>query len=140
MTVETKLALTEQDVRSFSKKMDEAAWMSDFRAEAFAKVEQIPMPKPDKTRIDRWNFTEFPIHAVESAVYASLDELPEQARKLFDAERQNNIYIQHNNTPAYLSLSEDLKEKGVIVTDIFTATREHSGSCEKVLYDRRRKS
>ena len=80
MTVETKLALTEQDVRSFSEKMNEAAWMTDFRADAFAKVEQLPMPKPDKTKIDKWNFTEFPIHAVESAVYASLDELPEEAR------------------------------------------------------------
>ncbi|MFD1927531.1 Fe-S cluster assembly protein SufD [Sporosarcina siberiensis] len=131
MTVETKLALTEQDVRSFSKKMNEAEWMTDFRADAFAKVEQLPMPKPDKTRIDRWNFTEFPIHAVESSVYKSLDELPEEARALFDADRQGSIYIQHNNTPAYLSLSEDLKAKGVILTDIFTATREHADLVKK---------
>lgn len=131
MTVETKLALTEQDVRSFSEKMNEAAWMTDFRADAFAKVEQLPMPKPDKTRIDRWNFTEFPIHAVESSVYASLDELPEEARALFDADHQENIYIQHNNTPAYVSLSEDLKAQGVVLTDIFTATREHADLVKK---------
>lgn len=131
MTVETKLALTEQDVRSFSEKMNEAAWMTEFRADAFAKVEQLPMPKPDKTRIDRWNFTEFPIHAVESSVYASLDELPEEARALFDADHQENVYIQHNNTPAYVSLSEDLKAKGVLLTDIFTATREHADLVKK---------
>ncbi len=131
MTVETKLALTEQDVRSFSKKMDEAAWMSDFRAEALAKVEQIPMPKPDKTRIDRWNFTEFPVHAVESATYESLEDLPAQAHELIDPDNHENLYIQHNNTPAYLSLSEDLKAKGVILTDIFTATREHSDLVKK---------
>ena len=35
-------------------------WMADFRADALAKVEQLPMPKPDKTKIDKWNFTEFP--------------------------------------------------------------------------------
>ncbi|WP_172373103.1 Fe-S cluster assembly protein SufD [Sporosarcina jiandibaonis] len=131
MTVETKLALTEQDVRSYSEKMNEAAWMTDFRADAFAKLEQLPMPKPDKTRIDRWNFTDFPIHAVESSVYSSLDELPAKARELFDAEKPGSLYIQHNNTPAFLSLSDDLKAKGVILTDIFTATREHGELVKK---------
>lgn len=131
MTVETTLALTEQDVRSFSKKMDEAAWMADFRADALSKVGQIPMPKPDKTKIDRWNFTQFPIHAVENSKFESLDDLPSEVSELIDAEQHSNLYIQHNNTPAYLSLSEELKEKGVIVTDIFTATREHADLVKK---------
>ena len=131
MTVETKLALTEQDVRSYSEKMNEAAWMADFRADAFAKAEQLPMPKPDKTKIDKWNFTEFPVHAVESSVYTSLDELPEEAQALFDTDQQKNIYIQHNNTPAFLSLSDELKAQGVIMTDIFTASREHSDLVKK---------
>ena len=56
MTVETKMALTEQDVRSYSAKMNEADWMADFRADALVKAEQLPMPKPDKTKIDKWNF------------------------------------------------------------------------------------
>ena len=111
--------------------MNEADWMADFRADALAKVEQLPMPKPDKTKIDKWNFTEFPVHAVESSVYASLDELPEEARALVDTEQQKNIYVQHNNTPAYLSLSEELKAQGVILTDIFTASREHSDLVKK---------
>ncbi|WP_203247987.1 Fe-S cluster assembly protein SufD [Sporosarcina beigongshangi] len=131
MTVETKVALTEQDVRSYSAQMNEADWMADFRADALAKVEQLAMPKPDKTKIDKWNFTEFPVHAVESVTYTSLDELPEEALALIDKEQQKNIYVQHNNTPAYLSLSEELKEQGVIMTDIFTASREHSELVKK---------
>ena len=51
-----------------------------------------------------------------------------------------SLYIQHNNTPAFISLSEDLKAKGVILTDIFTAITRTQRTCEKVLYDRRRKS
>lgn len=125
MTVETKLALTEQDVRSFSEKMNEAAWMTDFRADAFAKLEQLPMPKPDKTKITRWNFTQFPTHAVESAGYSSISELPEEAKALFSEDKEHNVYVQHNNTPAFTSLTEEAKAQGVIVTDIFTATREH---------------
>lgn len=131
MTVETKMALTEQDVRSFSEKMNEAAWMTDFRADAFAKLEQLPMPKPDKTRIDRWNFTDFPIHAVEGTVVSSLNELPEEVRALFSEDKEQNVYVQHNNTPAFTSISEDLKAKGVIITDIFTATREYEELLKK---------
>ncbi|MCG3088565.1 Fe-S cluster assembly protein SufD [Sporosarcina cyprini] len=133
MTVETTMALTEQDVRSFSAKMNEADWMAEFRAHALAKVEQLPMPTPDKTKIDKWNFTSFPVHAVESGTYASLAELPEEVKGLVNVEEQKNIYVQHNNTPAYLSLSEELKAQGVILTDIFTASREHSELIQKYL-------
>ncbi len=133
MTVETTLALTEQDVRSYSAKVEEAAWMADFRANALAKAEVLDMPKPDKTKITKWNFTEFPSHTVESSIYAGLEEMPTEAKVLIDGEQQQNIYVQHNNTPAYLSLSEDLKSKGVILTDIFTASREHSELLQKHL-------
>ncbi len=133
MTVETKVALTEQDVRSYSAQMNEADWMADFRADALAKVEQLAMPKPDKTKIDKWNFTEFPVHVVESSTYTSLEELPEEALALIDKEQQKNIYVQHNNTPAFLSLSDELKEQGVVLTDIFTASREHSDLVKKYL-------
>ncbi|MCM3745433.1 Fe-S cluster assembly protein SufD [Sporosarcina luteola] len=130
MTVETKMALTEQDVRSFSASMNEADWMADFRADALAKVEQLPMPTPDKTKIDKWNFVEFPVHAVESSTFATLADLPAEAKELVNDDQQN-IYVQHNNTPAFLSLSDDLKAKGVIMTDIFTASREHADLLKK---------
>lgn len=131
MTIEAKLALNEEDIRSFSKKMNEGAWMSDFRVDAFAQVEQLSLPKPDKTKIERWNFTDFPVHSVESSVYEKLDELPSEIRLLVDEKQTANLYIQHNNTPAYLSLSEDLAAKGVIFTDIFTASREHGELLKK---------
>ncbi|ARF16625.1 Fe-S cluster assembly protein SufD [Sporosarcina sp. P3] len=133
MTVETTLALTEQDVRSYSAKVEEAAWMADFRSNALAKAEVLEMPKPDKTKITKWNFTEFPSHTVESSIFAGLEELPTEAKALIDDEQQQNIYVQHNNTPAYLSVSEELKSQGVIMTDIFTASREHSELLQKYL-------
>ena len=82
MTVETKMALTEQDVRSFSANMNEAEWMAEFRADALAKVEQLPMPTPDKTKIDKWNFIEFPAHAVESETFATLGRLPAEVKEI----------------------------------------------------------
>ena len=41
---------------------------------------------------------------------------------IVNAENKKILYIQHNNTPAFISLSEELKAKGVIFTDIYTAS------------------
>ena len=125
MTVETNMKMTEQDVRSFSASKSEPEEFTELRVKALAAAEALPLPKPDKTKIINWNFTEFPVHSTESSTYSSLEELPEEVKSVVDLE-QKNLYIQHNNTPAYAALSEDLKEKGVILTDIFTAIREHS--------------
>ncbi|MER2263248.1 MAG: Fe-S cluster assembly protein SufD [Psychrobacillus sp.] len=131
MTVETKLALTEQDIRSFSEGHQEPSWMTDFRLSALGQVETLPMPTPDKTKITNWNFTDFPAHTVESTTFSSLDELPEEVKALVHAEEQKNIYIQHNNTPAFLSISEELRTKGVIIADIYSAIRTHGELVQK---------
>ncbi|ANU16730.1 Fe-S cluster assembly protein SufD [Planococcus maritimus] len=125
MTVETKLTMTEQDVRSFSALHSEPEAFTDLRVQALAAAEALPLPKPDKTKIINWNFTDFPAHTVDSSTYESLNELPEQVKSIVDLE-QKNLYIQHNNTPAYISLDKNLEQQGVILTDIQTAIREHS--------------
>ena len=51
-------------------------------------------------------------------------------------KNNKNLYIQRNNTPAFISLSEELKEKGVIFTDILTALREHAELSAKIFHDR----
>ena len=125
MTIDTKLF--DQDyVSNFSKELGEPGWLLDLRLQALAKVEELPMPRPDKTKIDKWNFTEFKNHTVQSAPYTSLDELPEEVKSLVDLNEENkSLYIQRDNTPAFLSHSDELKEKGVIFTDIHTAASKH---------------
>jgi len=130
MTVETKLALTEQDVRSYSEAKQEPNWFAEYRIRALGAAENLPLPTPDKTKIDKWNFTDFPVHSVLSDTFASLSDLPEEVKAIV-TEEQKSVYIQRNNTPAYLQLSEDLKAQGVIFTDIFTAIREHGELVQK---------
>ncbi len=48
MTVETKLALSASEVRSFSQSNNEPSWFADLRAAAIEKAAELPMPKPDK--------------------------------------------------------------------------------------------
>lgn len=130
MTVETKLALTEQDVRSYSTAKQEPSWFAEYRVQALQAAEQLPMPTPDKTKIDNWNLTNFPVHTVESKTFASLAELPEEVKSIVTDE-QKSVYIQRNNTPAYLQVSAELTAQGVIFTDILTAIREHGELVKK---------
>jgi Fe-S cluster assembly protein SufD len=132
MTTETNLSFDKDFVRSFSKEMNEPAWMEEFRLNALELSETLPMPRPDKTKIDKWNFTQFDRLTVKSEGFSSLSELPEEVKALIGEETAaKNLYIQRNQTPAYISLTEELKGQGVIFTDIFTAFREHSELVQK---------
>jgi len=132
MTIETTLPFDKEFVRSFSKEKSEPAWFEELRLKALELFQELPMPKPDKTKIDKWNFTDFKLHTVKSAPFARLEELPEAVKALVNEEASSqNLYVQRNHTPAYLSLSEDLKKKGVIVTDLFTAAKEHGDLLKK---------
>lgn len=132
MTTELKLPLDREYISSFSKEMNEPAWLTDTRLQAMIAAEALPLPKPDKTKIDKWNFTQFTKHIVKSEDYSSLNDLPEAVKSLIDIEAESkNLYIQRNNRPAFLELSKELQDKGVIFTDIFTAAREYSDLLEQ---------
>lgn len=131
MTTEVKLPIEKEAIVAFSKQNNEPGWLSELRTKAFETMNDLSMPNPDKTNIRNWNFTDFPVHTVESEVYASLEELPVEVKTLLDADQSNNLYIQRNNTSAYAVISEDLKEQGVIFTDIFTAVKNHSDLVQK---------
>ncbi|MFJ9386180.1 Fe-S cluster assembly protein SufD [Peribacillus sp. NPDC101481] len=129
MTTETKLPFEQEDISSYSTKNNDPTWLSELRIQAFSELEKLPMPKPDKTKIDKWNFTSFQNHTVESEAFASLEELPEEIKSII--EENENLYIQRNNTPAHINLSANVKEQGVIFTDILTAARDHAELVQK---------
>ena len=132
MTLETKLSVDQEYVKGFSEKHQEPAWLKNLRLQALEKAEDLPLPKPDKTKITSWNFTKFNKHTVENAPLASLEDLADEAKALIDIENEDKtLYVQRDQTPAFLSLSKELKDKGVIFTDILTAAREHSDLVEK---------
>ncbi len=133
MTIETNQSFGTDFVSSFSKEMGEPAWLEALRVKAINIAGDLPLPRPDKTKIEKWNFNQFHPHTVKSDSYRSLAELPVEVKALIgDLEATNkNLYVQRNQTPAYLTLSEDLRNKGVIFTDIFTAVREHGDLLEK---------
>ena len=59
-------------------------------------------------------------------------DLPDKVKMLIDVNKSNqSLYIQRNNRPTLLSLSDRIKRKGAIFTDLFTAAREHSDLLQK---------
>lgn len=134
MTTELKLPLDREYISSFSKEMGEPSWLTELRLQAVTVAETLPLPRPDKTKIAKWNFTQFSKHIVKSDDFNSLNDLPEEVKALIDLEAADkNLYIQRNNRPAFLSLTKELQDKGVVFTDIFTAAREHGDLLQQYL-------
>lgn len=129
MTIGT-LPFDQETIRQRASETNEAAWLTEFRLQALAKATELPMPTPDKTKIDKWDFIgKGQTPAVEAV--RSFDELPEDVKSLID--ENNNVLVQRSGTTAFVSLSEEAKEKGVIFTDIITAATEHADLVQKYL-------
>ncbi|CAG9620832.1 Fe-S cluster assembly protein SufD [Sutcliffiella rhizosphaerae] len=127
MTLETKLPFDQDYLSNYSKESGEPQWLLDLRIQALALAEELPLPKPDKTKITNWNFTNFQKHTVETSI-TSVDQLPEEVKALVDGE---NLFVQVDNTAVVSTLKEELKSQGVIFTDIITATKEHGELVKK---------
>ncbi len=84
MATETKLNISVEDLVNYSASQNEPQWMTDLRKDSFQKLEQLEMPKPDKTKINRWDFDSFKSHTVESDTFESIDKLPESVQKIID--------------------------------------------------------
>ncbi|WP_404454017.1 Fe-S cluster assembly protein SufD [Virgibacillus necropolis] len=123
MTVETKLPYDKEYINQFSGDRNEPEWMNSLRLQALEQADTLEMPKPDKTKIGKWNFSNFK-HSAQGDKLSSLENLPEEIKDFIEKGNENLI-IQRNHSVAYASLSAELKEKGVIFTDIFTALNEH---------------
>ncbi|WP_430791188.1 Fe-S cluster assembly protein SufD [Virgibacillus flavescens] len=125
MTVETKLPYDQEYISQFSKDRNEPEWMKSLRLHALDQADTLSMPRPDKTKIGKWNFSEFK-HSAQGEEISSLENLPEEIKDIIDKGNDSaNLIIQRNHSVAYASLDAELKEKGVIFTDIFTALTEH---------------
>jgi Fe-S cluster assembly protein SufD len=125
MSVDTGLLFEQNVVETLSQSQQEPEWMLQLRLNALKTAASLPLPKVEKTRIDRWNFTSFqPYTPAESL--SGLSQLPEEIRALLSSEAQDdNVIVQKNSSPVYRYLQSELAEKGVIFQDLASAVREH---------------
>ncbi|WP_433773497.1 Fe-S cluster assembly protein SufD [Bacillus wiedmannii] len=129
MTIGT-LPFDQETIRQRASEVNEAAWLTEFRLQALAQATELPMPTPDKTKIEKWDFIGKGDAAKQEPV-SSLTELPEAVKNLID--ENNSVLVQRTGTTAFVSLADEAKEKGVIFTDMITAATEHAELVQKYL-------
>lgn len=117
--------LDKEDIIAKANARGESEFLIGKRKEAVEQFDSLEMIKPDKTKVDKWDFFNVTSPVVEGSTFNTLEELPEGVKELIDLDKVENIYVQHNNTPAYLQLNEGLKNKGVIVENIIDASQNH---------------
>ncbi|BBD90610.1 Fe-S cluster assembly protein SufD [Staphylococcus caprae] len=130
MTTET-LNISEAQLVDYSKAHNEPSWMTELRKKALELTETLEMPKPDKTKLRKWNFDTFKQHETKGSAYNNLDELPESVKQIIDVENTENLVIQHNNDLAYTQVSNQAKNDGVIIEGLSEALVNHSDLVQK---------
>ena len=130
MTTET-LNISEEQLVDYSKAHNEPSWMTELRKKALKLTETLEMPKPDKTKLRKWNFDTFKQHETKASAYENLNELPESVKQIIDIENSENLVIQHNNDLAYSQVSEQAKNDGVIIEGLHEALVNHSELVQK---------
>lgn len=140
MSVDTKLQFDGEYITNLSKDANEPEWFLNTRLSSLELVGTKELPKPDKTKIDNWNFSSFTQHL--SPVEG---ELPEVIKGLLtNEEKEQNVLVERNGILVHAQLSETLKAQGIIFMDFATALKEHSDLIEKyfmkeaVTYDENR--
>lgn len=131
MTVKTKFPYDEEYITQYSQDKNEPEWMKSLRLQALEQANTLDLPKPDKTRIGRWNFDRFK-HIAKGEAISSFSDLPTELQAHFDQDNiPENLIIQRNHSVAYATISDELKGQGVVFTDIFTALQEHEELVKK---------
>ncbi len=130
MTTET-LNISEAQLVDYSQSQNEPSWMTELRKEAFRQAESLEMPKPDKTKLNKWDFDSFKQHETQGAVFHDLKELPSEIDRIINVENTENLVIQHNNTSAYTKVNDKALQDGVIIEHISEALINHSELFQK---------
>ncbi|WP_413378604.1 Fe-S cluster assembly protein SufD [Alkalihalobacillus sp. 1P02AB] len=133
MSIETTLTFDKEQIQTFSDERNEPKWFQDIRLQGLELVETLELPKPDKTKIQKWNFTEFTREVTKREAVASLEALSTELRELVDATSQN-VVVQQDGQTVFTKVSEDLNKQGVIFTDLQTALVKHGELVKKYLY------
>jgi Fe-S cluster assembly protein SufD len=130
MSVEANVQFDQQVIARFSQ--GEPEWLTQLRQEGFTGYQQLPLPKLEKTKIDKWNIDQF-IPYKEEAVLSSLEELPQEVKEGL-AENNENVIVQKHSCTVYAKLSASLKEQGVLFMSLEQAVREHGDLVKKYLF------
>lgn len=121
-------AYTQADVEALSQANNEPQWLLEARLSAWELYEDMPMPTTsdeDWRRTDyrhiRWNEADKLIQANG----ATVDTVPQAHREPLLGDREGGTMVFVDGKLVYHNLADELRQQGVIFTDLLTACKEH---------------
>ncbi|HJV47454.1 MAG TPA: Fe-S cluster assembly protein SufD [Bacillota bacterium] len=126
MSVDTKLNFDQETITQFSKQSGEPDWMLNLRLQGINQYQELPLPKLEKTKIDKWNIDTFiPFQA--QPVVSSAAELSENVQELIAAKdgEVKAILVQKDASVIYTNVPEELTKQGVVFTSLQSALATH---------------
>ena len=122
--------LTQADVENVSARRDEPAWLRDQRLASWRAFESMDFPDiydEEWRRTDVRALTFDRLRALSaSAPVTGPGELPASVRSAWGEGALGGRIVQHDSDVVRTELDEALRSRGVILTDMHTAAREHA--------------
>lgn len=132
MSVDIQLRFDSEAITEFSKANSEPAWFLEKRLAGLKAAGELQLPVLEKTKIDKWNIDQF-VPFQTSGKVATAQELDDLVKGQIDADSVKSLIVQKNASVVFQSADEELKNQGVIFTDLATALKEHGELVQKYL-------
>src|SRR5690625_6872061 len=114
-TITNDLSYDKKYVEEFSKTKEEPTWMTELRVDAYDQANKLDMPEPDKTNINRWNFTEFKLGS-EGEKIDDIKNLPNELTDFVDQDNvPDNLLILRNQSIRSEEHTSELQSRGHLV-------------------------
>jgi Fe-S cluster assembly protein SufD len=99
-------------------------WLGEGRLDAWQTYENLPLPT---RQLEEWRYTDVSQFKLDQVVLAKADadEIPDAARGLLDRGDKAGHVLSVNGAVVEVWLDDELRRKGVILTSLLTAAREH---------------
>ncbi|HXF59875.1 MAG TPA: Fe-S cluster assembly protein SufD [Candidatus Saccharimonadales bacterium] len=132
-------ALNQDEIQALSRRSEDASFLADRRAKAWALYEKTAFPARTEELWRRTDITSFKWDQVRGTrephpVVKAVDSLPAALRgELGPREERSALLVQLDSNAILIERDAELTKRGVIVMPIADAAREHPALVEKFL-------
>ena len=106
-------------------------WLGERRLDAWRTYESLPMPT---RQLEEWRYTDismFKLDKVKLPPSRAKDDIPAKARAMLDRGNMAGHVLVIDGDVVEVVLDEALRQKGVIVSDLRAAAKQHADLVEK---------
>jgi Fe-S cluster assembly protein SufD len=125
---------TREALEELSAGRDEPRWMLEKRYEGWYHFEELEPPFWRRTDMSKLKWEELLPYAPPQSAVAALDALPPKLQEALAVYGDRaGLLLQRDSARVYVDLAKDLRQQGVIWTDMNSAVREHPDLIQKHL-------